>query len=163
MKSLAQYLNNINQNCLLKNSHKPNQKQILNSYIMKAIFTIAIVTFLNTCAATFAFANNGNPTKGAPATTVATVATVVTLENNDATAEMSAAMDAVLGNLITNNTLATTATTMDNAAIMTITANNETTISNRFAVHTFGETTTSDNIAPVAAAMEVITLDAEEL
>ena len=79
------------------------------------------------------------------------------------TAEMSAAMDALLGNLITNNTLATTATTMDNAAIMTIIANNETTISNRFAVHTFSETTTSDNIAPVAAATEVITLDAEEL
>ena len=123
---------------------------------MKAIFTIAIAIF----AATFTFANNGNPTKGAPATT-ATVATVATVENNDATAEMTSAMDAVLGNLITNNTLATTATTMDNATILTVTSN-EITISNRFAVHNFNETT-SDNITPAATAMEVITLDAEEL
>ena len=123
---------------------------------MKAIFTIAIAIF----AATFTFANNGNPTKGAPATT-ATVATVATVENNDATAEMTSAMDAVLGNLITNNILATTSTTMDNATILTITSN-EITISNRFAVHNFNETT-SDNITPAAPAMEVITLDAEEM
>ena len=132
-----------------------NQNQILNFYTMKAIFTIVIALFV----ATFTFANNGNPIKGTPAT----AATVVTIENNEATAEMSAAMDAVLGNLISNNTLATTTTTMDNAAMMTVTANNEITISNRFAVHTFGETTTSDDIAPVAAAMETIVLDAEEL
>ena len=122
---------------------------------MKAIFTIIIALFV----ATFTFANNGNPAKGAPATTV----NVVTVENNDATTEMSSAMDAVLGNLIANNTMAVTATTMDNAAIMTITSNNEITVSNRFAVHTFGETLTSDDIAPVATAMETITLDAEEL
>ena len=122
---------------------------------MKAIFTIVIAIF----AATFTFANNGNPVKGTPATT----ATVVTVEKNDATTEMSAAMDAVLGNLIANNTMATTTTTMDNATILTITSNDEITITNRFATHTFGETLTSDNITPAAAAMEVITLDAEEL
>jgi hypothetical protein len=119
---------------------------------MKAIFTIVIAIF----AATFTFANNGNPAKGAPATTV------VTVENNDATTEMSAAMDAVLGNLIANSTMATTATTMDNATILTVTSN-EITVSNRFAVHTFNETTTSDDIAPVAAAMETIVLEAEEM
>jgi hypothetical protein len=122
---------------------------------MKAIFTIVIALF----AATFTFANNGNPAKGAPATTV----NVVTVENNDATAEMSAAMDAVLGNLISNNTMAVVATTMDNAAMMTITTGNEITVSNTFAVHTFNETTTSDDIAPVAAAMETIVLEAEEM
>jgi hypothetical protein len=129
--------------------------QILNIHIMKAIFTIVIALFV----ATFTFANNGNPTKGAPATTV----NVVTVENNDATAEMSSAMDAVLGNLIANNTMAVVATTMDNAAVMTITTSNEITVSNHFAVHTFGETLTSDDIAPAAAAMEVITLEVEEM
>jgi hypothetical protein len=52
---------------------------------------------------------------------------------------------------------------MDNVTIMTITTSNEITISNRFAVHTFNETTTSDDIAPVAAAMETIVLEAEEM
>ena len=122
---------------------------------MKAIFTIAIAIF----AATFTFANNGNPIKGAPATT----ANVVTVENKDAAAEMTSEMDAVLMGLITNNTMAVASTTMDNATIMTVTSNDEITISNRFAVHTFGEATTSDNIAPIATAMEVITLDAAEL
>jgi hypothetical protein len=122
---------------------------------MKAIFTIVIALFV----ATFTFANNGNPTKGTPATTV----NVVTVENNDATAEMSAAMDAVLGSLIANNTMATTTNTMDNATILTVTSNEEITITNRFATHAFGEMLTSDDIAPAAAAMEVITLEVEEL
>jgi hypothetical protein len=84
-------------------------------------------------------------------------------DSAEMTTEISAAMDAVLGNLIANNTMATTSTTMDNAAMMTITTSNEITVSNRFAVHTFNETTTSDDIAPVAAAMETITLEAEEI
>ena len=132
---------------------------------MKAIFTIVIATFISTFTATSTFANNGNPINGVPATTatVATIATIATIENNDATTEISAEMDAVLASLITNSTMAVASTTMDNATIMTVTANNEITISNRFAVHTFGETLTSDDIAPVAAAMETIALDAEEL
>jgi hypothetical protein len=122
---------------------------------MKAIFTIVIALF----AATFTFANNGNPAKGTPATIV----NVVTVENNDATTEISAAMDAVLGSLIANNTMATTTNTMDNATILTVTSNEEITITNRFATHTFGETLTSDDITPAAAAMEVITLEVEEM
>jgi hypothetical protein len=126
---------------------------------MKAIFTIVIAIF----AATFTFANNGNPTKGTPAATVSTTVNVVTVENNDATTEISAEMDAVLANLITNSTMAVSSTTMDNATIMTVTSNNEITISNRFALHNFNETTTTDELAPAAAAMEVITLEVEEM
>jgi hypothetical protein len=116
---------------------------------MKAIFTILIALF----AATFTFANNGEPTKGAPVKT----------EISTETAKISTAMDAVLNNLIVNNTLATTATTMDKATAMTIVSNEQTIVTDRFVVHTFGETTTSDRIAPVAVATETIELDAEEL
>ena len=126
---------------------------------MKAIFTIVIAIVI---ATTFSFANNGNngnPIKGAVATTTTVVATV----NADETTEISAAMDAVLGNLIANNTLTTTNTTTDNATVMTFTSNDEITVSNRFAVHTFGETTTSNDIAPAQHVAETIVLDAEEL
>ena len=120
---------------------------------MKAIFTI-IALFV----ATFTFANNGNPIKGTATTIVA-----LPIDNSDEATEMSAAMDAVLGNLIANNTMATTNATMDNGTMMTVTSNDDVMVSNEFVLHVFGETSTTEELTPAAAAMEVITLDAEEL
>ena len=116
---------------------------------MKAIFTF----FFALVATSFAFANNGEPIKGAP------VATTVNAE----TAAISTAMDAVLTNLIVNNTLATTAATMEKATQMTVVSHDQTIVTAPFAVHTFGETRTADSIVPAAIATETIALDAEEL
>ena len=121
--------------------------------IIATFITLSIVVF----ATSFAFAN---PIKGTPATanTTTTVVTVVTPE-----AEMSAAMDAVLMNIVANNTYAVQTTTMDNAEMVTLVSGSEIVVSNHFAVHTFGEKTSSNDIAPVAAATETIELDAEQL
>jgi hypothetical protein len=124
---------------------------------MKAIFTI-IAVLISTSVATFTFANNSNPIKGTATTIVA-----LPIDNSDDVTEISAAMDAVLGNLIVNNTLAVTATTMDNGTMMTVTSNEEVMVSNEFVLHVFGETSTSEDLTPAAPAMEIIALDAEEM
>jgi hypothetical protein len=124
---------------------------------MKAIFTI-IAVLISTSVATFTFANNSNPIKGTATTIVA-----LPIDNSDEATEMSAAMDAILGNLIANNTLAATATTMDNGTMMTVTSNDDVMVSNEFVLHVFGETFTSEDLTPAAPAMEIIALDVEEM
>jgi hypothetical protein len=114
---------------------------------MKSIIAIIVLVFV----ATFTFANETTPAKG-------NVQPNVVIADDET--PMTAAMDAALM-MVINNTA--TVNTMDKATVLTLNSNDNITVSSRFAVHTFTETTTSNDIAPVATAMEVIELDAEEL